>query len=397
MKALLQLQNFLIFTIVATFPLYFFDSGSMQVSHYFVLLFAATVFFHKDFIITNRSYFILLISLFSLMLCRQFIFLLEYNSINLLDPLFFLFNIILFFAMGSYLRANHSDFSNFLKYAVYASILMVFIGFYFTGLSLVNTADSFEGISHFTNEGVRYRSIGTFNNPNQLGYFSVCIAGIASYLFLINKIKFAEFLILIILILVMVAASLSKAAMVSVLFYGLIFVDKKFYKFLILVLGILSLLLIIFFQFYDIADVKFVNRLLTIGNTTDDNLIGRGYGPLLNPDLRLLYGWGGGYSELQINHEVHSTLGNLLISYGLTGLILFLSLLAIIFLRLKMIFGLMIAAALMLPTILYGLTHNGLRFSIFWVLLSVLSFMPDLNNKSITMYYNYDKKNYENS
>lgn len=331
------------------------------------------------------------------MLCRQLIFLLEYNSINLLEPLFFLFNVIFFFAMGSYLQANHSDFSNFIKYAVYASILIVFVGFYYTGLSLVNTSTSFEGISHLTNEGVRYRAIGTFNNPNQLGYFSVCIAGIACYLFLIDKIKFAEFLILITFILLMAIASLSKAAMVSVLFYSLIFVDKKFYKFLILMFGILSLLLMVFFQFFDIADVKFVNRLLQIGTGGDDNFIGRGYAPLLNPDLRLLYGWGSGYSELQINHEVHSTLGNLLISYGLTGFTLFLSLLAFVFLRLKMIFGLTVAAGLMLPTMLYGLTHNGLRFAIFWVFLSILSFMPDLNSKSITMYYNYDKKNYENS
>lgn len=299
--------------------------------------------------------------------------------------------------MGSYLQANHSNFSNFLKYAVYASILIVFVGFYFTGLSLVNTSTSFEGVSHFTTEGVRYRSIGTFNNPNQLGYFAVCIAGIASYLFLIDKIKFAEFLILIIFILVMAAASLSKAAMVSIIFYGLIFLDKRFYKFLIAMLVTLSLLLIVFFQFVDIADVKFVNRLLQIGGASDDSLAGRGYDPLFNPDLRLLYGWGNGYSELQINHEVHSTLGNLLISYGLTGLTLFLSLLAFIFLRLKMIFGLTVAAGLMLPTILYGLTHNGLRFSIFWLFLSTLSFMPDLNSKSNTMYYNYDKKKYENS
>ena len=94
--------------------------------------------------------------------------------------------------MGSYIQANHSDFANLLKYAVYGSILIVFIGFYFTGLSLVNTAESFEGISHFTKDGTRHRAIGTFNNPNQLGYFSVCIAGIASYLFLINKIKFEK-------------------------------------------------------------------------------------------------------------------------------------------------------------------------------------------------------------
>jgi hypothetical protein len=137
--------------------------------------------------------------------------------------------------------------------------------------------------------------------------------------------------------------------------------------------------------------------LLEIGSDSDDNLVGRGYGPLFNPDLRLLYGWGNGYSVLQINQEVHSTLGNLLISYGLTGLTLFLSLLAFVFLRLKMIFGLTVAAGLMLPTMLYGLTHNGLRFAIFWVFLSILSFMPDLNSKSNTMYYNYDKKKYENS
>lgn len=382
------LEHSLIFLAICSFPLYFFGSGSLQIPHYFMLLFSAVVLLKPKFLIINKVYLILLFSLLAYMILRQTIFFIEYNFFNYLPIIFLTFNTIIFFSIGSYIKEHHEYFLSFLKYPVFLSILIVFIGFYFTGLSLTNNATSFEGISHMTTEGVRYRSIGTFNNPNQLGFFGVCVGGIISYLFVQQRITLMEFYLSFGMVLVMVAASLSKAAAVSVIFYMLIFANRNTYKYLLGLLLLVVIGLAILAQYINLDDLKIVGRVLSIGSAGDDSLVGRGYGPLLTPDLRLLVGWGQGYSELTFGSEVHSTFGSLLISYGLIGFLLFGFLVFYVFLRVKNMSSIIIAAALLMPSMLYGLTHNGIRFSIFWVFFALLAFMPNNISKKHMMYYN---------
>tara|TARA_B110000503_G_C7100189_1_gene393440 strand:- start:110 stop:1312 length:1203 start_codon:yes stop_codon:yes gene_type:complete len=381
-------EHVLIFIVISCFPLYFLVSGSLQVAHYFIILFAALIFSKPEFLITNKVYMILLLGLLTYMILRQVIFFIEYNRLVYMPIAFLIFNIALFFSLGSYIHKHHEHFISHLKYPLFLSIIIVFIGFYFTGISLTNNATSFEGISHISTEGVRYRSIGTFNNPNQLGFFGVCVGGMITYLFALQRINIIEFSLSAGMIIVMVAASLSKAAMISVIFYGLVLCTKRTYKYLLAIIFLFFIGLIILAQFIELNDLKILNRLLSIGNASDDSLAGRGYGPLLDPDIRLLFGWGEGYSEMSINHEVHSTLGNLLISYGLIGFLLFGFLVLFIFLRVKNMFNVILALALFMPPMLYGLTHNGIRFSIFWVFLAVLAFMPINISKKHMMYYN---------
>lgn len=383
----LNFEHILIFVAISIFPLYFFDSGSLQVSHYFLILFSVFVFFNRGFFIANKIYFLLLFTFLGYMAFRQFIFLIEFNKLNLMPIVFFIFNLCIFFTLGSYISRNYDYLIDFLKYPIYISIFLVFVGFYFTGLSLVNIEPNFNEITqlnggNMTYSGERYRAVGTFNNPNQLGLFSVCIGGLVTYLFLTERINNTEFYLLCSFVVLMVAASLSKAAMISILGYGLIFFQKKYIKHLGVILLIIFSFFMILLNYVDLEDIKIFNRILSIGQNNDDSLISRGYGPLFEPDLRLIYGWGEGFSSLTIGNEVHSTLGNILISYGLIGIILFGLFIFYVFLRVKNMSNLLFSLALILPSMLYGITHNGIRFTIFWVLFSILAFAPNMDTKS---------------
>ena len=65
-------------------------------------------------------------------------------------------------------------------------------------------------------------------------------------------------------------------------------------------------------------------RISRIGLDGDDNFNGRGYDRLVKYSQYLLFGAGeGDYSRFGYDIEIHSTLGNILMSYGIIGLLLF--------------------------------------------------------------------------
>jgi hypothetical protein len=128
-------------------------------------------------------------------------------------------------------------------------------------------------------------------------------------------------------------------------------------------------------------DFQFINRLSNIGADSDDNLIARGYGALLNPDLRIFYGWGEGYTleghpgaTPEHGLEVHSTFGGVLIGYGLFGFIIFAAFFIHLVARVSSKVGVKFAIIIFLPTFFYGLTHNGIRFTIFWIFLAAVTY-----------------------
>ena len=112
----LNFEHILIFVAISIFPLYFFDSGSLQVSHYFLILFSVFVFFNRGFFIANKIYFLLLFTFLGYMAFRQFIFLIEFNKLNLMPIVFFIFNLCIFFTLGSYISRNYDYLIDFLKY-----------------------------------------------------------------------------------------------------------------------------------------------------------------------------------------------------------------------------------------------------------------------------------------
>jgi hypothetical protein len=111
---------------------------------------------------------------------------------------------------------------------------------------------------------------------------------------------------------------------------------------------------------------KVERRFQSFGEHDDDSVQGRGYDRIwLHPEY-VFVGAGEGAPGRLTSHgrdqELHSTWGTLLFSYGITGFLLFLVMLAVIFYRAPWRHMLYF-----LPIALYGLTHQGLRFSMLWV------------------------------
>ena len=99
----------------------------------------------------------------------------------------------------------------------------------------------------------------------------------------------------------------------------------------------------------------------------------RGYIRLIQNPQFLAFGAGeGGFARLtriaeKQDDELHSTLGTILMSYGLVGLGLFGLLLLVIFGRARLA-----SIAYLGPVMLYGITHVGVRFSEFWIFLALV-------------------------
>ncbi|MDH3744186.1 MAG: hypothetical protein OES47_03680 [Acidobacteriota bacterium] len=202
-----------------------------------------------------------------------------------------------------------------------------------------------------------------FNNPNQLGYYvllSATIVVIGSKYLKVNVWYQAIFFLGAIYLAML---SLSNAALISL---GVLIVVAFSRRFVVLV----TTLVLLFgaFQFSNVGPKLVDNvalRLGRIGTGKDDNLAGRGYDRIAHHPTYLILGAGeGGLDrvESQFEGELHSTVGTLLFSYGVAGTFLFFSFLFSLIGRRPTIY-LYVA-----PVFLYGLTHQGLRFTHFWIL-----------------------------
>jgi hypothetical protein len=117
---------------------------------------------------------------------------------------------------------------------------------------------------------------------------------------------------------------------------------------------------------------SFVQRIESIDSQSDNSLQGRGYTLFLNGSALTLIGGFGFTKTLSIvGHEVHSTLFSFFTYYGVIGGVLFLVFNIFWVRRVWKDMGAVGVALVVLPVVFYGLTHNGSRFAIFWLLLAL--------------------------
>ncbi len=94
----------------------------------------------------------------------------------------------------------------------------------------------------------------------------------------------------------------------------------------------------------------------------------RGYDRISNHPEYLVFGAGeGGYNRFDTfieNHEIHSSFGTIVFCYGIPGTVLFLLFIYSLLKKLPWFY-----LVYSLPLFAYGVTHMGLRFTIFWVAL----------------------------
>ena len=265
-------------------------------------------------------------------------------------PVFLLFNLAVF-AICLLLADRYGD--RFFRCVLIASAAALFLQAF---------------LSLFVQSPTR-RQILFFNNPNQLGYWSLLAASI--FFLCAERIRVQPLLKAAVAAVsfYLVALSLSKAAILSaVVLYALVYGLRL--RQLAVGLGLVILGLIAM-QGTDLYE-NLAWRLGNIGAQGDDNLAIRGYAWLWEfPEYLVLGAGQGAYERFRgwrMGIEFHSTLGSLLFSYGIVGLGLFGAFL----------WKILQSAgpyrfSFLVPAFLYGVTHQGLRFSVFWALFAMVA------------------------
>ena len=136
---------------------------------------------------------------------------------------------------------------------------------------------------------------------------------------------------------------------------------------------------IIFFMvlFYNqIIETHFFSRLINTFSENDSSLQVRGYLVFFEANfLEKIFGMGPKRIYEVQGYEVHSTLMMILSAFGLIGLLIFCLLLLFWVLEINKAYGLNGVICICAPSLLYGLTHNGIRFVMFWIVFAISIFL----------------------
>jgi hypothetical protein len=233
----------------------------------------------------------------------------------------------------------------------------------------------------FGYDASRNRQIASFNNPNQLGYWSVL--SLCMFWSIARKLKLKWYIQAptVLCLMYTTANSLSKSAIISTAFLCLLHFVKKPK---LLFIGLIALAPAYLVLENSMLAERVSARLESIGEQQDDHLTSRGYTRILNYPEYVMVGAGeGALDRFPLSEkdwrgkylEIHSTLGTILFSYGLVGLAAFGA--AIWRLYRMSSDGRFVY---LLPPLFYGLTHQGLRFSFFWLLLAVLALLSSIED-----------------
>lgn len=356
---------------IALLPVYLWSSGGLQPSHYLLAVYCGAFLVARGYGLGTADE--VLIALLIIVLAREGYEAIVGNSLKSLLPVAHLvFGIMVLNVMR---RAMSSDrLRDIALVGVLISATIAVVGVFYTGYAPIVSAST-------------ERAAGTFNNPNQLGYFAICLFSIAFLYRLRFQLAFPQLVYLVLCSFFLAVASLSKAAMIGVaiplLFVG--FAGKHSLKSMISGSLIFAIVCMGFYWAYSSGsfdDYSFAQRLQGIGSHSDDSLQGRGYSLFLDGTVLTFFAGLGQVEAVRRNfdHEVHSTVFSFFVNYGVVGGGIFLS---FIVLWVRRVWSTLGGAGILLvvsPVLLYGLTHNGSRFAMFWVLVA-LSFVSVRSEK----------------
>lgn len=347
---------------ICLLPIYLWESGGIQISHMLIAIAALCLFAVRGIRFTQAD--ALLLSLVAFVAIRETVAVIAgYSPNSLMAALYILFNAVIFNSV----RAFSSERQSFrlIGLSLTIAVAIAVLGVLVKGYS-------------FRVDSEGYRAIGTFNNPNQLGYFAVCSFSIAILLYQSRVIVKKVYLFVFFLTAAYLsAASLSKAAMITTMLSGTMIgfslrsSRRSFFVGVTMALMVLGLAFALY-QSGSMSDLKVVQRLSTLGSQDDDSLAERGYDVVLQGNaIEVFVGMGGQKVKQIVGHEVHSTFFSFFGSYGVIGGTGFLLFLAMWVKKLVGRYGGLIAASIWGPPLVYGITHNGSRFTIFWILIAM--------------------------
>lgn len=361
--------NFLLFLFgILTIPIYLLGSGGLQISDYFFIS-SIILTLIKDYkLIAN---FLSLNKIFVSFLCLviytsivNFVLFIYYadNWKIIFSSLYYPYNFVLM-ALFYHFYLYERKFIKFLNLTLTLSLLIVFFVAVFRLDYLFFSGNQIEFLQE-----IGFRRTVTFNNPNQLGYWSLLVISTLIIIFesVKNQTFFSRFFIVgsFIIALYLSIISLSKAAFISVFILGVLYFFKRPGN-SILILALAYFLYGYIGQQNNNLISNLEKRINDIGKGSDDNLTGRNYDRVWRYSEYLVFGAGDGYYErFEADNEIHSSYASILFCYGIIGSIFFLYSFYHLFVRKKWNF-----IIYLIPMLAYGLTHMGLRAKLFWIIL----------------------------
>jgi hypothetical protein len=359
------MSKFLIFIIllyIITCPFYIFSSGLPQPSDGIALIGIILI------VITGK-----IAPFFRLPILKRaaqltalitFINLAYFFAFNLMGidnrfyfaPLFYIFDMLVFAMLLFILNKEGTNAVNYISLAVLLSLL----GQVLLGLKHVGGA----------------RGALFFNNPNQLGYYS--LVSLSIFAALPSKWRAMKLVTLaaVVMSAYLILVSGSRAALMGVAVLGIIIFVKEGFKaqassiFFILIAAVLGWYFVNQSSFVDqqIKSIRERNEYKSSKGVSEWKV--RGYDRFYLYPEYVLFGAGEGeftrfksYQQL----EMHSGPGTILFSYGILGFLLFAS-----FINSAIKRNIVFNSILLAPVFLYNFTHQGFREPLFWMLIAIV-------------------------
>ncbi len=356
------MRLFIWFSYLILFPIQILPQGNLQIADY-ILLFGVAIMVVRFF--TNKGK----LSFSNIYLKGAFYF----TIYSLIVSLFY-FAISLDY---NYILPSFNYLYCFIFLVFIADLTKKILFFKITFWALIITVGV--QLILFMKLGLNYdsgRYMIMFQNPNQLGFWGLIVILMFTSInqhIILNRPFLLYFGILTASFFVM--ASISQAAIIVLVLLLLVFLFLVFRKspfiFILFFFGI-SFTTYSFLEQKALDDIELTRVLITRidsdllnENDNDNNLEGRNYNRIWENPEYLIFGAGeSGYGRFgNDTNEIHSTFGHILFSYGFVGLILFVSSLLKVTLD-----SFRIISIIFLIFLMYTLTHNVLRWPLFWVL-----------------------------
>lgn len=343
---------FLLLGIIST-PFYIFSSGSLQPSHFCLLLFVFSWLIHKKGFYVDRNLLLLTIPFFIYVILVNLIYSIYYQDTSFFSyPLNLTFDFLILFSLVSFLQNIDNNKIRKIPYLMFFILIMLFC-IWFLGLGEYKFYPRYNGY---------------FNDPNQMAFFVLCVATIASLY--IRNIYFYLLVILLSLALILFTQSRSAIIGIFMLLTSLFFLYWKGNKNSIIIVFALLFFVSVFFllSFDYLSKISYIQSVserfaeTDIGEQSDV----RGYTRILNYTEYLLFGAGQGL-DMRFNSpvEIHSTWAGILFYYGVVGMSLFLILIVNILKNLNIY-----QKILFLVPLMYSFSTFGARTVIFWILVA---------------------------
>lgn len=341
------------FLFVILSPFYIFDSGLPQPADLIIAPFCALaiiLFFLKSSLTIDRV-FTPLILMCGLCGAINSIYALSIGDIRFAYAvLYYVFNAAVFAATCILFTSRPESMRHIARMAVIGAVLLE------------------AGWILLTGDHASARETGSFNNPNQLGYWALLSAACLVTVTYRQKMTWVDVAVLILCGFI-VMESLSRAAIIA---FVPVFLAVMFGQSIsVTVKTALAAFICLTIAVQFLAAAPVIERMDFFAHHDPYKFAERGYQRLSEFPHYMIFGAGeGAYwrfgDPARPDLEIHSGLATLLFSYGLFGLALFLTVLYGIFRRAPLL--------LLLPlggVMLYGLTHQHIRFTGFWIYLGL--------------------------